>query len=186
MSSDDSWGQLTWQVGAYYSYDSQAHDSITNFRDHSDGFSAEFFQHWEQDTESIAVFSQVEWDFSEKWRLIGGLRYTEEDREFTYIGSKGEGGIGPSPVAFFTDKIDAAEFSGKIGVDYTNSDDLLVYASINRGFKAGGFPASIAFREPQFFPFEPETLLAYEAGFKSTLADGKVRFNSAVYTNAFT
>ena len=35
------------------------------------------------ENEAIAVFSQLEWEFNDNWRATAGLRYTEEDREFT-------------------------------------------------------------------------------------------------------
>ncbi len=35
------------------------------------------------ENEAIAVFSQVEWEFNDHWRTTIGLRYTDEDREFT-------------------------------------------------------------------------------------------------------
>ena len=36
-----------------------------------------------QDSDSYAVFGHAEWQFHEDWKFIAGLRYTEEDKEFT-------------------------------------------------------------------------------------------------------
>ncbi len=38
---------------------------------------------WEQDSESIAVFGHVEWDFTDKMRLTLGARYTQEERDWS-------------------------------------------------------------------------------------------------------
>lgn len=38
---------------------------------------------WRQDTDSIAAFGHVEWDFTEQWTLTLGARYTQEDREWS-------------------------------------------------------------------------------------------------------
>ncbi|MEP4147395.1 MAG: TonB-dependent receptor [Halioglobus sp.] len=35
------------------------------------------------ENEAIAVFSQVEWEFNDNWRTTLGVRYTDEEREFT-------------------------------------------------------------------------------------------------------
>ncbi len=179
LTSDNSWGSLKWLIGAYYSEDSHDDFVFFDFRDHS-GFSADFDSAFTQDTEDLAIFSQAEWDINEQWRLIGGLRYTWEDKEFTFDGERR--GFGPpNPVSGYEDSLDTSEVSGKIGVDYTPSEDLLIYASVNRGFKGAGYPATIAFDEPQLAPFEPEVLISYELGFKSTLADNKIRLNAAAY-----
>lgn len=35
------------------------------------------------ENEAVALFSQVEWEFNDHWRTTLGLRYTDEEREFT-------------------------------------------------------------------------------------------------------
>ncbi|TDG15007.1 TonB-dependent receptor [Seongchinamella unica] len=35
------------------------------------------------ENDALAVFSQLEWEFNDHWRATVGVRYTEEDREFT-------------------------------------------------------------------------------------------------------
>lgn len=178
LTSNETWDDVNWVVGAYYSKDDNFDFVDFNFRDHS-AFSARFTSAYTQDTKSMATFGQVEWNVAENLRVIGGARYTNEDRAFHYGGTLA--GSGPTPVADFSDKIDTNEWSGKVGVDYTPNEDLLIYANISRGFKGGGFPAAISFSSDELLPYESETLMAYEAGFKATLADGHVRFNSAFY-----
>ncbi len=178
LASDESWGDLKWMVGAYYGKDENFDSVDFNFRDHA-SFSGLFNSSFTQDTENKALFAQAEWSLGDDWRLISGLRYTKEDRELNYGGTLAGGG--PTPVPAFNGAISTSEVSGKLGIDYIVSDDVLFYASVNRGFKGGGFPAEISFNPADLAPYEPETLWAYEAGFKSTLADGRLRFNSALY-----
>jgi len=178
LTSNESWGPLKWLAGAYYSEDSNDDFVFFDFRDHA-SFSADFDSTFAQETEDLAVFSQVELDLSERWRLIGGIRYTDENKSFRYGGNVR--GSGPVPVADFREDIDTEEVSGKLGLDYTPSDDVLLYASFSRGFKGPGFPSTIAFSVPQLLPFESEILHAYELGFKSTLAGGRARLNAAAY-----
>ena len=179
FASDDSWGPIDWIIGGFYSNDDNDFFSDTDFRDHA-SFSGFFESGSEQETEGISAFAQVDWRFHELWKLSMGIRYTDEDREFSFSGKIT--GSGPVPLPLFTHpKLNTEEVGGRVALEFTPSDNLLLYASFNRGFKSGGFPASIAFSRNQLLPFVSEELLAYEAGFKSTLLDGSVRFNAAGY-----
>jgi iron complex outermembrane recepter protein len=179
LVSDESWGPLQWLVGAYFSNDKIDDLVFFNFRDHI-AFSGLFESRFFQETEDVALFGHSEWQMNDNWRLIGGLRYTQEDRFFRYNGSVAGTGA-PVPLDAFEDSVDTDEVTGKIGIDYLPNDDWLLYVSISRGFKGPGYPATIAFSVPQILPFESEELLAYEAGLKSTLANGNLQLNSAAY-----
>ncbi|MGV0033812.1 MAG: TonB-dependent receptor [Candidatus Azotimanducaceae bacterium WSBS_2022_MAG_OTU7] len=85
-------------------------------------------------------------------------------------------------------EIDDDFFTWKLGLDWSASEDTLVYVSYNRGIKAGGFNAPLdatlfindsLTREE--FAFDKETLDAYEIGFKMDLWDGRARLNGAAY-----
>ncbi len=82
-------------------------------------------------------------------------------------------------------KIDDDNISGRISLDYTPSEELLVFFNIATGFKSGGFNGGfLDFTDGvtvDDVPFESEELLSYELGFKSTLADGDVRFNATAF-----
>lgn len=81
----------------------------------------------------------------------------------------------------FTDKLKTENWSGKIGLDYLPTDSVLVYGSISNGFKSGGYNGSPANDWAQLYPYEEETLMAYEVGFKATLAEGRMQLNSSVF-----
>ncbi len=78
-------------------------------------------------------------------------------------------GAYPVPVKNYDADITANEVTGKIGIEYSLADDKMLYANVSKGFKGGGFPASIAFSASNLQPFAPEKIFAYEAGFKATL-----------------
>jgi iron complex outermembrane receptor protein len=72
--------------------------------------------------------------------------------------------------------------SWKLGLNFKPSDDLLLYATVNRGIKAGGYNApSVPVTGVVPFVFRPEKLMAYEAGFKSTFGDNRTTLNGSVY-----
>ena len=180
LASDDSWGPIDWIIGGFYSNDDNDFFSDTDFRDHA-GFSAFFESGSTQETEGISGFAQVDWRMTQQIKLSLGTRYTDEDREFTF-GGQVSGVGGPPPVVEYSpEKLNIEEVGVRAALEFTPNDNLLLYASFNRGFKSGGYPASIAFAVTALLPFESEELLAYEAGFKSTLLDGNVQFNAAGY-----
>jgi iron complex outermembrane receptor protein len=150
-----------------------------------------------QETDSAALFAHTEWRLADSLRLIAGLRYTHEERAFaggTYLtetpaeigagGIPAPGDIGPDDfLTFQDDKISFDNVSGKIGLDYRRNDDWLFYGSVSSGFKSGGFGGDFAFSEEELSePFDEETILAYEFGFKGTLFDERLQWNGALFS----
>ena len=178
LASDDSWDRLQWVLGFYYGKDEIDDRVIFDFRDHR-LFSGLFDSNFFQETEDLAAFGHIEYQLNDAFRLIGGIRFTDEDRFFRYSGSIV--GPGPVPLSFFADTVTASELTGKLGVDWTPSENMLFYFGASRGFKGPGFPATISFSPAQSAPFATETLNAYELGMKSTLANGKLQLSTAGY-----
>jgi iron complex outermembrane receptor protein len=67
------------------------------------------------------------------------------------------------------------------GLNYKPTTDLLLYALVSRGFKAGGFPAIRATNATQIVPVKQEELTSYETGVKTSLFDHMLQFNAAVF-----
>src|SRR3546814_4670160 len=57
--------------------------------------------------------------------------------------------------------------TGKVGVDFKTADNDLIYASFSRGYRANAFNAPAYFSPAELNVAEPETVNAYEPGFKS-------------------
>lgn len=157
-------------------------------------------------TDSYSIFGQVEYDLSDQLTLIVGGRFIQEEKEYEFvqslyfgnadprtihIGSVSEGSralIGPTfpggiPTPF-TDSTSTGLWAGKLQLDYRASDDLLIYAGINRGTKAGSFNAQLAGGlplPPSAIPYGDETLWSYEAGFKMNWPEARTRLNGSVY-----
>lgn len=74
----------------------------------------------------------------------------------------------------------------KIGVNFKPSGSGgLLYATVSRGYKAGGFPLVAAPFTTQLEPVTQESLTAYEAGFKLPLADRTLQLNGAAFYYAY-
>lgn len=73
--------------------------------------------------------------------------------------------------------LDENNVAWRFALDWTPSDDTLVYASVSRGYKSGTTPINAANLARQNAPVTQEKLTAYEVGVKASLADRKVQAN---------
>jgi iron complex outermembrane receptor protein len=81
----------------------------------------------------------------------------------------------------FSNTTETQETMGKISLDYTPSDDILIYGTVSSGFKSGGYNGALTLSHTQLQPYDKEELLSYELGLKSTLLDGAMQLNAAVF-----
>jgi iron complex outermembrane receptor protein len=152
---------------------------------------------YDQDTESWAVFGQVEYDISDAFTAILGLRYTDEQRDIEFLAVDLVVDDFPPDDVFldFTTPAvgdltenDSDNWTGKVELDWRPAEDVLVYGSVGRGVKAAGFNAGLLDENgvfnsvtPEQVPFEEETLTSFEVGVKSSFADGMARLNASAY-----
>ena len=81
----------------------------------------------------------------------------------------------------YTDSIKTSRWMGKIGLDYSVSDDVLLYGTFANGFKSGGFNGANSNTTQQLLPYKEEVLNSLEFGMKATLADGNMQLNAAAF-----
>ena len=67
-------------------------------------------------------------------------------------------------------------FTHRLNLTWKPSEDILTYATWSRGFRPGGIN-----RRATIVPYAADFLTNYELGMKTTLADGMIRLNAAVY-----
>ena len=129
----------------------------------------------ETDSHSYSLFSQVTYKYTERLGIILGARYTYEEKDFSIL-RLGNDFFGDIPSTKFDD--DWQAFTPKLGVEYQQSNDLLYYASISRGFRSGGFN-SLQFELQD--SFDPEFLIACEAGVKSIFFEKRLQINFSTF-----
>src|ERR1700722_1274670 len=140
-------------------------------------------------TDSYAGYAQGNYHFSDRLTLTGGARYTYEERSANYTANAGPllALIGIMPFGPIPLSKGESALSPMASIEYKVATDLLTYAKIARGFKAGGFnlayqtSASNIGNANDLLAFGPETVTAYEAGAKSEMFDHRVRANVAVF-----
>ena len=149
------------------------------------------------ETESWAVFGHLEYDFNENWGVIAALRYTEDKKntvfESTDILGGNVTGLGFTLAIPFDLSADPdfdlfdqkfENVSAKFEIDWRPTDDTLIFASFNRGHKAGAARVQAGGNPTTpipTYPHDEEVLHSWEVGIKTTLFDGRAQLNA----NAF-
>jgi iron complex outermembrane receptor protein len=141
------------------------------------------------DLESWAVFGEGTLNFTERFRGIVGLRYTNDDLSY-YHGRVSTAGTADIPGvrgnrARVTGSNTETGTSGRVGAQFDLGEDTMVYATYSRGYKGPAYNAffnMLAFDEIALAPEESDS---YELGLKSTLLDNRLRLNVAVFDIKF-
>ena len=175
-------GPVEWTLGGYYlDLDgTYANDSdlrpLTSLLGQGPFHSINDFT---QRTKSYAAFGQIEYSLAQALKVTLGGRYTHDKKIFssqTYDITSGT----PTLLADFSPdtvgelaKISRGDWAGKVQLDYTGIDDMLLYAGISRGIRGGGFNTNLFGNiSSDIIQFKNESVLSYEAGAKLRMFDG--------------
>ena len=132
--------------------------------------------------EQQAVFGEVEYQLTERWTVLGGVRWYSFDIDSANQELQPFGGT-PSevPTRF---SVDDDQVTGKLNITYNISDDALVYGTWSQGYRPGG-TNDVAFIPPGTpvppAGFGPDELDNWELGWKLSLLENRVTMNGAVY-----
>jgi iron complex outermembrane receptor protein len=154
-------------------------------------------------SKSKALYSQLSLHLSDRTDLSMGLRYSKDEKSYTFhrhnpdgtpvsgppvtmIGffeagnpaNSGVFGLDGSSISYSSSRLDY-----RVALDYDINDDIMVYGQVATGYKAGGNNAR-PFFPTQLHATDPEELTNYEVGVKSTLF-GQLRLNGAVFYNDY-
>jgi iron complex outermembrane receptor protein len=178
-----AWSHLRWTGGLYYLY---MHHRYVSDQDWRNAGSNDVVSDSRLTTQAYAVFSQLEWDFAPKLTVIAGARFTRDEKKYTMLATDPFAGsvVRRYPAAGGDASLNGNLFTGKLALQYQPESNLLIYASYNRGAKAGSFNAPIHANSPptdEFMPYKPEYLDAYEAGFKLDTLNGMARLNASMF-----
>jgi iron complex outermembrane receptor protein len=134
-------------------------------------------------TNNYAAFGQITYHVTEQLGLTVGGRISEDQKkaDFRLAAVRPV----PSPTATVIREDDFKEFTPKFGVEYQATDDILVFASAAKGFKAGGYNGRGNTPLVINIPFNEEIVWTYEGGIKSEFADNRIRLNAGYFYNDF-
>ena len=148
------------------------------------------------DSESWAIYSEANWQFTEQLKATVGVRYTEHDltsQSFRF----GRVHFSQQPLDEYRDfkapdpsdpRLTRGYFSGGVSSDsitprfvlnWSPNDELNAYVSVSRGYKPGGL--TIFEADGSTIPFSKESLWNYEVGAKWRGADNRLQINGAFF-----
>ena len=92
-------------------------------------------------TDSISIFGEATYDITPTTHLTGGVRWTQDKRKLPRSQSNIVNAQGTVlvPRSNQLDSVTYDEFTYRAALRQDVSDDVSVYASVNRGFKSGAF-----------------------------------------------
>ncbi|MBV8978319.1 MAG: TonB-dependent receptor [Alphaproteobacteria bacterium] len=183
-----------WLAGGYYSW-----DRVKTFTPGylTDLFNTQVLITSDQRTTSGAAFGQVKYHLTDAVTLTGGLRFTDEERR--YVGGTTDenptgfsilcfitpgcpfGTPGPYALSFENAKIHDDNWSWRGVLNWNPDPDTLVYASVSRGTKSGGFFNGITTVSAALAPYLPEQLTDYEVGVKTSTLEHTLLVDSSVF-----
>lgn len=166
-SNPDADSRLEWLIGAFF-YKSEA-DWQFGFLNNGQFMRYNTATNDTFDSESAALFGNLTFSVSDQLRLIGGLRVNDD--QTTLIGGS-EGGS-------------SDETLWKAGLEYDFGDDEMFYATASTGYRIGGVNGSSLVAAGAPASYGPEKVTAYETGIKSTLLDGTLTLNAALFHNKY-
>lgn len=130
--------------------------------------------------ESWAVFGQLTYDVTDRLNLTGGVRFTDEKRTLDPV-------LLPPAVTVNRTIVEDGDISWDVAALYDLNEQVNLYARVARGYRGPtiqgrdiAFAAFSGALNPQTVA-DSETILSYEAGFKSELLDNRARLNATAY-----
>ena len=140
------------------------------------------------------MFGQASYRLNDHLRAHVGIRYSDEEKEIDfesysfvpispaltgpeYVANR----LTPSgpPTVTYQGETDSDSVTPRFGIDFILNENVMFYFGATRGFKSGGYNTVLFGPVPE--AVKPETIWSFEGGFKSTLADGKLRLNASAF-----
>ena len=172
-------GKLNYLAGAYFFRETA--DQVFNwlfFTPASNSFI-------DMETNSVALFAQADYSFSDALTATVGLRWMEDDKDFSIAFQGLPSAILPVPPEDFVDQSESYDaVTPRFALNYAFEDvgiidNGMAYASASSGFKSGGFSGIAIFNlETSKTPYFEETNWTYEFGLKADMFNNTLRVNA--------
>ncbi|MGN6691639.1 MAG: TonB-dependent receptor, partial [Sphingopyxis sp.] len=132
---------------------------------------------------SYSAFGQGTLNFTDAFRGILGLRYTEDkvSYDFARTSTQATAFSGVNPAFTANGSIKDHGWSGNAGLQYDVSDDIMAYGMYTRGYKGPALNVFFNMQARDTGRIDPERSNAYEAGLKMRLFDRKLTLNLAAF-----
>jgi len=146
-----------------------------------------------QDATSYGLFANATWQITDRFALTPGVRFGRDEKKVTQTEFDSDD-FTPAPGTTSTTvfaKDDWSETDWRLTADFDVTDNVMVYATASKAFRAGAYSYAIADNvpgdvqtaelaaSPPFVP--PESVENKEMGVRTELLDGRLRFNFTYY-----
>lgn len=126
------------------------------------------------DYKETAFFGNVSYQFSERFKLSGGVRYAQNDQNFTQDVT---GGI-LLPIAATSSASSENIFTWSLSPQFQLTQDTMLYAKVATGYQPGGPNVVLPGIPPSV---DSSTLTSYELGMKGLFAGNRLQLDLAAY-----
>ncbi|MBO9708435.1 MAG: TonB-dependent receptor [Caulobacter sp.] len=139
----------------------------------------------ESTNENYSAYANATLDLTDKLSLTGGARLNRQKISYTFdktiFASTAPGAATTHQYFGRSDQDDAV--TGKIGVQYKWTPDIMTFATYSTGYKGQAYDLVSTFdaRIAAQMPVPPETAKNYEIGFKTSLLNRRVYFNGTLF-----
>ncbi len=171
----DAGGPLRAQAGVFL-FDESVQITSESFNSLAPGNPLNGLAVRNQETESIGVFGSLTYDVTERLTLSGGLRWTNDEKDFSVERFLSPPPINAGPLGPLIAAPEDDEISWDVSANYAVTEDIGLYARIARGFRAPSVQGRLVFGDT-ISVADSETVTSYEAGLKSELLQGRLRYN---------
>jgi iron complex outermembrane receptor protein len=130
--------------------------------------------------DSYAVYGDLTYTLNDRLNVAAGVRYTKDKKDYRIVN------LGPQQfqTVYPLNASAKASFDAvtwRLGVDYHIRPAHMLYATISRGFKSGGFEDAPSSQLAAVTPFLPEYATQYELGLKQQFFDNRVTWNNSIF-----
>lgn len=175
ISSNDL-GQLDYQFGVFF-FDESLTINNLSFDTLAGGINNGLAIQ-NMDTTAWAVFGSLDYEVSDKVKVTGGLRYSDDQRDWN--GTLVQSPFG-APGFSEAVKVDDSQVSGDLSVNYQWTNDTNLYARIAKGYRAPSIQGRSLLFSASATTADSETVNSIESGFKASLMDNMARLNGSVF-----
>ncbi|CAN7551026.1 TonB-dependent receptor [Pseudoxanthomonas sp. LjRoot143] len=177
-------GNFNWQAGVFYFKEDITIDSF-NYDSLAPGNPRAGYAVQEQENTAWAAFASGEYDLTEKLKLRGGVRYTQDKKDFS--ASVLEAAPFGAPVGGpYRVSTDVNDVSWDLSAVYALNEDVNFYGRVAKGFRAPSIQGRLLFAAAGapnggVSTADSEEVISYEVGVKADLWDKRARLGFNVF-----
>lgn len=144
---------------------------------------------WSLKSKSAAVFGNVDVHVTDMWTISAGARFSRDKKRisgFPLTICAGATQFADCPaMSTVTNGRSWKKTTPRVLTSYKIADDIMLYASYSKGYRAGNFNARALTVGGFLTPADPETVSSFEAGFKTELFAHKLRLNVGAFHSSY-